>query len=270
MRFGTEQNKFLVYGIIGFGVLGFLVSFALGGVFSLIGASILGIAVLLSVGLLKFGYVFLPLITRAANITTRLGDYEIPSSQDVIIKKEGPIYYASAYLGIRIYEPATEKSIEENVQYNKFFERAISNFKHVTQITYMLYAEDVKKKRESIEARRSEFQLRLNKEREKPNPDVLAIDKYEKTVAYYDLQLNRIIRGEKPMAVIAYAMTTATGPSKEAAIAAVRTQADELKTTLSNALNVEVTWLTADEMLKCFEWRRFAPITVKEMESSVV
>ena len=134
----------------------------------------------------------------------------------------------------------------------------------------MLYAEDVKKKRQSIEARRSEFQLRLNKEREKPNPDVLAIDKYEKTVAYYDLQLNRIIRGEKPMAVIAYASSTATGPSQEAAIAAVRSQASELKTSISNALNVEVTWLTADEMLKCIEWRLFAPITVEEMKNSVI
>jgi len=270
MRFGTNQGKTLVYAIIGLGALAFVVTFTIGGILSMLGAFVLGLAVLLSVGLIKFGYVFLPLITKVANINTHLGEYTIPKSQDVIAKKEGSVYYASAYLGMKIYEPASEKTTNENIQYNEYFERAISSFKHVTKITYMLYAEDVKKKRDSIEARRSEAQLRLNKERQKPNPDVLTIDKYEKTVSYYELQLNRIVRGEKPMAVMAYAMTTATGPSEEAAIAAVRSQASELKTSIANALNLEVVWLTADEMLKCFEWERFAPITAQEMKNSVV
>lgn len=270
MRFGTKTSRTLVLGALGIGLLAFILLFAAGGFFNIIGAAVLGGALVLSIGLLKFGYVFLPLITGSTGIETKLGEYEIPKSQDVIVKKEGPVYYASAYLGIKIYEPATSKSVEENMQYNEFFERAISSFKHVTKITYLLYAKDVKKERDAIEARRAEIQLRLDKEREKSNPDVLKIDKLEKALAYYDLQLNRIIRGQKPMAVIAYAMTTAIGPSKEAAIARVRSQASELKTLLANALNVEITILTADEMLKCFEWERFAPVTPEEMEGSVV
>jgi len=38
---------------------------------------------------------------------------------------------------------------------------------------------------------------------------------------------------------------------------------------LANALNVEVLQLTGDEMLKCFEWERFYPTTVKELEEAV-
>ena len=72
------------------------------------------------------------------------------------------------------------------------------------------------------------------------------------------------------MAVIAYAMTTATGASKEGAIANVRAQARQLKTIIANSLNVEVEWLTADEMLKCFEWERFLPVSIEEMRNSMV
>ncbi|MBI2079313.1 hypothetical protein HYT84_00990 [Candidatus Micrarchaeota archaeon] len=72
------------------------------------------------------------------------------------------------------------------------------------------------------------------------------------------------------MGVIAYAMTTAAGVSKEGAIASVKAQATELKTVLANALNVEVEWLTADEMLKCFEWEKFFPTSPTELEETIV
>ena len=65
-------------------------------------------------------------------------------------------------------------------------------------------------------------------------------------------------------------MTTASGLSREAAMAAVRAQASELRTVLANALNVEVVQLTGDEMLKCFEWERFYPITPQELEEGVM
>jgi hypothetical protein len=86
----------------------------------------------------------------------------------------------------------------------------------------------------------------------------------------WENQLNKLIKGVKPMGVIAYAMTTAVGVSKEGAMASAKAQANELRTVLANALNVEVRQLTADEMLKCFEWEMFFPATPQELESSVV
>ena len=98
---------------------------------------------------------------------------------------------------------------------------------------------------------------------------MLKIDKYEREVAVWDLQLNKLIKGIKPMGVVAYAMTCASGVSKEGAMASVKAQANELKTVLANALNVDIEWLAADEMLRCFEWEKFYPVTVQDLEESV-
>lgn len=268
---GTSAKTYTM-GSIAIGVLGAIFAFAGGGSpFSLLGGLMAGLGSVFGVLFWRYGYVMIPLITERAKIVmmTDTG-FEIVPSQDVIVKNSGGVFYASAFLGLKIFESATEKSTEENIAYTQFFERAISNIKYVTKVAYLLFVEDVGEKRKTIETKRAEAQLRLARERDKAQADVLKIDKYEREVAVWDNQLTRLIKGVKPMGVIAYAQTTAVGISKEAAIAGARSQANELKTVLANALNVEVVSLTGDEMLKCFEWEKFFPITPQELEESVV
>ncbi len=267
-----STSNMYVYAAIGVGFLGALFSLVGGGgLLSIVGGILCLIGSALGVMFWKFGYIFVPLITQRTNIImmSDLG-YEVPPAQDVIVKSINGVFYASAFLGLSIFESATEKSTEETIAYSQFFERAISNIKYVTKIAYMLYVEDVGEKRKTIETRRAESQLRLARERDKPQPDVLRIDKYEREVAIWDNQLQRLIKGVKPMGIIAYAQTCSVGLSKDAAVALARTQANELKTVLANALNVEVVTLTGDQMLKCFEWEKFFPITAQELEESVV
>ncbi len=271
----TTGTKKYIYASLAVGIFGALLAFfgattayspaaLLGGLFAGLG-SIGGVLIW------KYGYLIIPFITQRTKIVMVTSEgYEVPPEQDVIIKSSNGVFYASAFLGLKIFESATEKSLEENINYSKYFERAVSNLKYVTKIAYMLYVEDVGEKRKLIETKRAEAQLRLSREREKPEPDVLKIDRYEREVAHWDAQLGKLIRGVKPMGVVAYAMTTASGLSKEAAMAAVRAQASELRTVLANALNVEVMQLTGDEMLKCFEWERFYPISPQELEESVM
>lgn len=260
-----------LYAALGVGIVGAIFSLALGGVFGIIGAIMCFTGTVGAALIWKYGYIVIPLFTQRTNVILmdKMG-YEIPPSQDVIVKNVEGVYYASVFLGIKIFESMTEKSTEEAIAYNQFFERAISNIKHVTKIAYMLYVEDVAQKRRDIEAKRAEAQLRLARERDKPQADALTIDKYEREVAIWDMQLQRIIKGMKPMGVMAYAQTTAVGLSKDAAIASARSQANELRTLLANALNVEVVHLTGDQMLKCFEWDKFYPTSAKELEESVV
>jgi len=267
---GTSA-KYYIYGSLGVGVIGILAILVMGGPFVLIGAILCFFGTVLGILFWKYGYLIIPLITQRTNIVmiSDLG-YEIPPSQDVIVKSSGGVFYASAFLGLKIFESATEKSAEENITYSQFFERAISNIKYVTKIAYMLFVEDVGEKRKTIETKRAEAQLRLARERDKPDPDVLKMDKHEREVAIWDRQLTRLIKGVKPMGIIAYAQTTAVGVSKEAAIAAANSQANELRTVLANALNVEVVHLTGDEMMKCFEWEKFFPTTPQELEESVI
>lgn len=263
--------KYYIFGSLAVGIFGILAVLIVRGPFVIIGALLAGLGCLFGILFWKYGYMLIPLITQRTK-TIMLSDlgYEVPPSQDVIVKSSGGVFYASAFLGLKIFESATEKSTEENISYNQFFERAISNIKYVTKVAYLLYVEDVAEKRKLIETKRAEAQLRLARERDKPQPDVLRIDKYERDAAKWDSDLTRLIKGVKPMGIIAYAQTTGVGLSKDAAIAAVRSQANELRTVLANALNVEVVQLTGDEMLKCFEWDKFFPTSPQELEESVI
>jgi hypothetical protein len=253
------------------GAVGAILAFIGGGVFGLVGGLLAGLGSFFGIMFWKYGYVLIPLVTQRTNIVMMSEEgFEIPPSQDVIVKNANGVFYASAFLGLKIFESATEKTQEENIAYTQFFERAISNIKYVTKVAYLLYVEDVGEKRKLIETKRAETQLRLARERDKPQPDVLRIDKYEREAAKWDMELTRLIKGVKPMGIAAYAQTTAVGLSKEAAIAKARSQANELRTVLANALNLEVVNLAGDEMLKCFEWERFFPTTAQELEESVI
>lgn len=266
-------TKQIMYGSIGLAFIGAImaISSSASGWLGLIGGIFAGIGGLGAVVVFKYGYLVIPLITQQQKIVmvTDTG-YEVPPSQDVIIKKVGGNYYASAFLAIKIYESATERSQEQNVAYNKYFERAISNMRYAVKICYLLYAEDVAEKRRMIETRKAESQLRLARERDKAEPDVLKMDKFEREIAMWDTQLQRLIKGVRPMGVLAYAMTSASGISKEAAVAALRAQVRELKVTLQNALNVQVEQLTAEEMKMCFEWEYAFPSGPKEIEESML
>ena len=269
----TLTTKQLMYGSIGLAFLGAImaISSSASGWLGLIGGIFAGIGGLGAVIFFKYGYLVVPLITQKSKIVmvTDTG-YEIPPSQDVITKKVGNEYYASAFLAIRIFESATERTDQQNVTYNQFFERAISNMRYAVKICYLLYAEDVAEKRRMIETKKAESQLRLARERDKGDPDVLKMDKYEREIAMWETQLQRLIKGVRPMGVLAYAMTSASGVSKEAAIATLRAQVREVKVTLQNALNVQVEQLSAEEMKKCFEWEYAFPSGPKEIEESLI
>ncbi|MEM4348623.1 MAG: hypothetical protein QXN37_03580 [Candidatus Anstonellaceae archaeon] len=265
--------RYFAYGAAGIGLLGALGCFASGGNAFL--NFIFGLMCLFgsagAVALYKYGYLIIPMLTKQGNIVQIIeGGFEIPPSNDVVLKNVGGIYYASKFLGVRIFESASEKSPEENIVYSEYFERAISSVKYVTKFALMVYMKDITEYRNRIETKHAEAQLRLARERDKPEPDVLKLDRYEKEVAMWESQINKLTRGIKPMGVVAYVMTTAVGVSKEAAIAAATAQANELKATISNALNVQVDHLSGDEMLRCFQWEVMIPPTPQELEQELL
>ncbi len=261
------NNKYYAFGCMGVGIICILLS--LNSSLSIIAAPVAAFFVFMSFVLYRWGYLFVPLITKQLRIIEIHDAYELPPGQEAIIKKVGGTYYASCYLYVRIYESVTDKTIDENQIYSEYFERAISSVKFVVKFSMMVYVKDLYKHRERIETKRAEAQLRLAREKEKAEPDVLRIDKFEREVAMWDSQLGRIASGIKPMGAICYMMTTAQGVSKEAAMAAAMNQASELRATVSNALNAEVSWVTGEEMRKCFEWEFFLPTSEKDMEDAV-
>jgi hypothetical protein len=270
MALTTKQYMYASIGLAFLGAVMTLTSSA-SSILGLIGGLFAGVGGLGAVLFFKYGYLLVPFLTQRSKIVmvTDTG-YEIPPSQDVITKKVGSEYYASAFLAIKIFESATERTQEQNVAYNQYFERAISNMRYPVKICYLLYAEDVGEKRKMIETRKAEAQLRLAREKDKSDPDVLKMEKFEREISMWDGQLQRLIKGVRPMAVLAYAMTSAPGVSKEAAIASLRAQVRELKVLLQNSLNVQVEQLAADEMKRCFEWEYAFPSGPKELEEAII
>lgn len=272
MKFDVRYATFGALGLCLISALGsFIAASANGGILSLI-AGLLSLAGgATAVLLYKYGYFIIPLITSKSKIVQVLASgHEIPPAQDVILKQVGGIYYASMFLGVKMYESTTEKSHEENVIYSEYFERAISSVRFPVKFSMMVYVVDMNKHRLKWETMHAEAQLRLAREKEKPDPDVLKMDRFEKEVAMCEAHLNRLISGFKPMGAISYVMTTATGVSKEAATAAVKNRGNELKATVSNALNVQVVPLQGDEMLKCFDWEHMIPTNASGMETAAL
>ncbi|MFH1447724.1 MAG: hypothetical protein ABIG39_02575 [Candidatus Micrarchaeota archaeon] len=261
------STRYYAYVMLGLGIVCIGLSMNTG--LSIVTAPIAAICVVASFAIFKYGYILVPLLTKGLRIIEIRDGYEFPPGQEAIVKKVGSSYYASTYLYVRIYESVTDKTMDENQLYSEYFERAISSVSFVVKFSMMVYVKDLSKHRERIETKRAEAQLRLAREKEKPEPDVLRIDKFEREVSMWDSQLARIASGVKPMGAICYLMTTAKGVSKEAAIAASLNQANELRATISNALNTEVSLVNGEEMRKCFEWEFFLPTDEKDVEEAV-
>ena len=169
--FGTRE---FAYGAAGLALLGAMGAFVGGGgIISLLAGLLCLLGAAGAVAFYKYGYVLIPMITQRGNIVQIMeGGYEIPPSNDVVLKNVGGIYYASKYLGVRIFESASEKTMEENMVYSEYFERAISSVKYVTKFALMIYMKDIADHRQRIETKHAEAQLRLARERDKPDPDV--------------------------------------------------------------------------------------------------
>ncbi|VVC01368.1 Uncharacterised protein [uncultured archaeon] len=265
--------KYFAYGSAALALVGTMGSFLSGDnpIFKFASALLCLFGAAGAVAFFKYGYVLVPMLTQRGNIVQIMeGGYEVPASNDVVLKNVGGVYYASKYLGVRIYESASEKTMDENIVYSEYFERAVSSVKYVTKFAMMVYMKDISDHRSRIETKHAEAQLRLARERDKPEPDVLRLDRFEKEVAMWEGQINKLTRGIKPMGLVSYIMTTAVGVSKEAAIAAANAQANELRATVSNALNVQVDMLQGDEMLRCFQWETMIPPTPQELEQAVL
>ena len=222
----------------------------------------------LAVLMRSHGYLVSPLITKFFGVRQVFGSFEIPPSYDCVVKKEGDLYYATNFLGLRIFESVEEKMAEEII-YTEYFERAVSSLKFVFKVCYMLVLKDISKYREDMEAKRLEAQLRLSRARSEPEPDALKIDRYERDMAKWETELAKITAGERPLGFTGYIMTTAIGVTEEAAMAKVKNQAKELKSTIATSLNVEVNSLSGAELKKAFEWEYFFPLEEKELRMEI-
>lgn len=212
-------------------------------------------------GVWRFGFLLKPAITRTANIMEGFGKYEIPPSQDAIIKKQGNRYYASAYLLVRFAQSSTEKTPEQLALLRQSYERALSSLNYVYRLSNMVCPVDLSPYVEKIKERRSNAESRLSELASLP-PNAnqgSEMARLKREIESCESQLERIQAGERPMMVLNFVMTCASSHSREDAIAKVGNQAAELKALIASTMDTEVLRLSGDEMKRCFEWDYILP-----------
>lgn len=216
---------------------------------------------LLAAAVWRFGFIIKPIIARQANVMEGFGKYEMPSSQDMIIKKEGNQYFATTYLLVRFTHSNTEKTPDQIAVMRQSYERALSSLNYVYKISNMVCPVDLTQYVDKIKERRSSCESRLSEISSLPQDSntgsEMAILRRE--IDSCENQLQKIQSGEKPMRVMNFAMTTASSHSREDAARRVMQQAAELRTVISSTLDTEVMNLSGDELKRCFEWDYMLP-----------
>jgi len=209
----------------------------------------------------RFGFLIKPMLTRNAHITEDFGSYEIPETQDVIVKAERDMYYASAYLLVRFTQSAMEKTPEQMAISRQSYERALSSLNYVYKISNMVCPLDLTPHIDRIKEKRSMAEAKLSELASLPaNTNQGAeMARLKREIESYENQLEKIQSGERPMRVLNYAMTCASGHSRDDAIAKARQQAAELKTVIASTLDTELFQLVGDDMKRCFEWEHMLP-----------
>lgn len=226
--------------------------------------------VMVSVAIWKAGHLIIPFITKQANIIEIHDSYIIPPARDLVFKRVGSKYYATVFLQARISSSVTEMDISSKSMFMEYFERAISSLNCVVKFSVMVCGVDLGEFAQKLKAKRSEIETAQAKlASTKGVSEQADITRLEREVSMINRQLQRLVSGEKPMKVVCTMMTTAVGLSKDEAAHKARAQAKEVRTVVSNALNVDILYLKGEDMLRCFEWEYMLPATVEELEDQV-
>lgn len=234
------------------GVLALVISVVFG---AYVPALIAAVLFALSLFIWKYGYLLMPHITSAGNVVEVRGDYTIPPTRDYVLKKSENGYYATKFLEIMLYESTVDKSEGEKRTLFESFEKALGSLKHTVKISFLLSSIDVSKYADEIKSKRSEAEARKAK-LSPQNPDTIRLDR---EIAMCNRLLERLTSGERPMEIIAYASTTASGATKDEAVGRAKRQAQEIKTILSSTLSAEIRDLSDLDMIRCLEWEYFVP-----------
>ncbi|MEM2948398.1 MAG: hypothetical protein QXY61_01775 [Candidatus Anstonellales archaeon] len=257
------ENRFVTIACLIVAVASLLYTIASGNIFAALIAVVFAFLTLL---MWKYGYLVMPYFFEKTKIVEIRYGYEIPPSRDYLIRKTPSGYLATKFLGIKLHESTLDKGEKERASLLASFERAISSLNNVVKISYLLAPLDITKHVEEIKTQRSMAEVKRAKLGAKEKEEAVILDRQ---IAMWNRLLERISGGEKPLETIIFASTTASGATREEAVAKVKRQAKEIRTILSSTLGADVVELMDSDMLRCFEWEFFAPPTPEALKDEV-
>jgi hypothetical protein len=186
--------------------------------------------------------------------------YETTVNEDAIIKQVGDEYVATVFMNMDVYETMTNKSDPEMVEYAQYFERAISSLNEPVKISAILFERDMASYIRTLEDKKSMLEDRIATEKQKKKLDERGIEILEREKLMWERRVDSIYKNqEKPRSVEYIIATSAMGPSKDAALSAVKIRAREVRATFSGGMSLNIDELTRNRMKSCYEWEFMSP-----------
>ncbi len=230
-------------------------------------AAIIGaVLFFLSLLLWKYGYVIFPFVMKRAKIIEAGRNFEIPASQDVIVGKANGNFLATVFLFARLYESASEKDDKQKIAMGEMFEKAIASSGFPFKVCAMVCPLELKGELDEIRTKRSIAESRKEKIGSKHSSEAARL---EREIVMWGRQIEKLTSGKRPLEVVFYLSTTASGITKEEAIARAKAQGDELCVVVGSSLSCEVVPLKGEEMKRCFWWDFFGPTDLDEMHDEM-
>ena len=258
------KNRQIVFAALAGGALSILACWYLG---SPILAAIAAVLFLFSIIVWKWGYWLGPVFSGAAGRSIIDAKFELVPSQDVIIKKSEGSYCATMFMSVELRDTSSFKSIEQKALLMELFERAVSSLRYPVKLSLLVCALELGDYVSKLEEQRSLLEHKKAQLKGKHDADEAAY--LERQIEALSAQIRRLSSGEKPMQVLAYAQTSASGITREEVLSRVRSQAQECSALLSNALSCTIKIAAGGELLLCTDWERWVPASKSELEDQV-
>lgn len=213
----------------------------------------------LGVAVQRFGDVLLPVFLKKMAVVQTRGNWQL--KDDVAVLADGDRFLATAFLEVDVSHAPSSSSAEKNASYAASFEKALCSLTFPAQFSVLVFGLDVERYRESVLTKRLECELLLGRLKKSPKPDVSAVAREERKLSLFSGLLDKLAQGQKPLEVVYFVSTTASGLSEDKATERVRLQARELKAVVANALNAPVRFLRGDDVKRCLDWKAAVPLS---------
>lgn len=241
-----------------------------GGIYSLIGA----VFILVALGVLLMmnwaDFVIFPLITNMLGVSFQPAkDYRIVKTQDAVIKNVNGLYYATGYVTANVFaytfkaEQQQQDQELKAAQAPEVWERAVMNIGFPFKYHVLSAGLDVQKVRDELEGKRSYQEFQLSRAMQAQNVNEMTITDIQRKINMLQTKIARIGEGEKPIATIMYFETTAVGVSEKAAIDQLSAQVKQLQVAMSG-MDVQLARIVGRELYTLFQFNFALPTTYEE------
>ncbi len=265
-----EKILYLVFTFVVL-LIAFAISPSMKGVYSVIALLFTLIA---AVAVLAIGFadtIMFPAMMNGLGVTFKIArDYSISRSQNAIVKTVSGLHYATGYVTANLFpytfklESPPEEEELKLMQAPANWERAVSSLNFPWKYHVLSSGLRVQEVRDEFEGQRSFQEFQMARAMQASTPNQMAIEELQRKINMIQTKMDRISRGERPIATLMYIETTAVGVSEKAALDALETQVSSISTAFSS-FDVQISRITGRELYTLFKSNFSIPTSFEEV-----